>query len=236
MTRYLIALILLSGAAASAQTTFSYDFEQSGEFAQYEACRAPTRSGDRRARRGRRGPLPAPHLARTHALLHAEIAGRCRIVKNLVLSFDYRAEIEEGVTANYLGILFFYEDNSQCGRFDQPFIDEWRRAEVPIAALTSPNDGVLALGREFSRLNLYGRAPDDGALMTVWLDNIRLEVAAESTAISEQTVTSYANPPMFTGARRGRGRRSRCILRARRVRQGDTVTVSPMSFTRRLRR
>ncbi|HCA46923.1 MAG TPA: hypothetical protein DEP45_06025, partial [Armatimonadetes bacterium] len=184
MTRYLIALILLSGVAASAQSTFFYGFEQSGEFAQYEGLQSPDATAEIVAP-GADGDGHCVRLTSRDRTRYCtlSIAGPMPVVKNLVLSFDYRAEIEEGVTANYLGILFFYEDNSQFGRFDQPFTDEWRHVEVPIAGLTSPNDGVLAVGREFARLNLYGRAPDEGALMTVWLDNIRLEVAEASTAI-----------------------------------------------------
>ncbi len=229
MTRYLIALILLAGAAASAQTTFSYDFEQSGEFAQYEGLQSPDGVGEIVAP-GADGEGHCLRLTSRDRTRYCtlSIAGPMPIVKNLVLSFDYRAEIEEGVTANYLGILFFYEDNSQFGRFDQPFTDQWRHVEIPIAGLLSPNDGVLALGREFSRLNLYGRAPDDGALMTVWLDNIRLEVAAVSTAISEQTVTSYANPPMFTWALapgQSGGQSRLQYSRSPEFAEGDTVTV-----------
>ena len=39
MNRLCIALILLSATVAGAQETFSYDFEQSTEFADYEGLR-----------------------------------------------------------------------------------------------------------------------------------------------------------------------------------------------------
>ncbi len=201
MTRYLIALILLSAVTVAAQNTSSYDFEQSEGFAHYERLH----SGDAVAEIVAPGADGKGHCLRLTSRARGRycsltIAQPMPVLKNLVLSFDYRAEIEEGVTANYLSILFSCDDNTQFGRFDQPSTDQWRHVEVPMATLVSPNDGVLAVGEEFVKLNLYRRAPDEGALMAVWLDNLRLEVASANTQISERLETSYANPPMFTWA------------------------------------
>ena len=199
MKRIAVALILLSVAAVSAQQTFSYDFEQSSDFADYEYLSTgdatPEIVAPGAGDEGHCVRLTSPQRGKYCSL---SITRPMPLVKNLVLSFDYRTQIEEGVKGNYLGILFFYADNTQFGRFDQPFSTEWRHAEVPIGSLRSPNDGVLEVGREFTRLNLYGRAPDEGALMTVWLDNIRLEVKSAAGTISDRVQTSLANPPLLT--------------------------------------
>ncbi len=198
MNRLCIALVLLSAMVAGAQETFSYDFEQSEEFADYEGLRAGNATSEIVAPgAGDEGHCLRLSLQTPGRYCALTITRPMPLVKNLTLSFDYRAEIEEGVNAHYLGILFFYEDDKQFGRFDRPFSSEWRHTDVPIGSLISPNEGVLEVGREFAKVNIYGRAPDEGALMTVWLDNISLSVKTTGGLISDRVATSYANPPML---------------------------------------
>ncbi len=163
MLRIALALTLLSAAAAGAQDIFVYDFEQSEDFADYEGLSlsnataeivTPGAGGEGHCVR-----VPSVERRGSCALV---VSRPMPVVKNLVLSFDYRTEIEEGIDGRYLGILFFDADGKQFGRWDQPFSDEWRHAQVPFATLSSPNEGVLAVGGELVRLNLYGRAPDEG--------------------------------------------------------------------------
>lgn len=223
--RIIVALILLSALGAGAQETFVYDFEQSADFADYEglstsnataAIVAPGAGGEGRCVR-----LTTPEPGRYCMLT---ITRPMPVVKNLVLSFDYRAQIEEGKRANYLGILFYDAEGKQFGRFDQPFSDEWRHADVPFTTLASPNEGVLTVGKELTRLNLYGRAPDEGAMMTVWLDNIRLAVAGDVSTISEKVVTSYSDPPLFVWPQDGGTGRVQ-YSRSPEFPEDETVTV-----------
>ncbi|MEA3401712.1 MAG: DUF4962 domain-containing protein [Armatimonadota bacterium] len=197
MMSAMLALALTAAQPADAPV-FHYDFEQSEDFADYEGLS----TGNATPAIVTPGADGQGHCVRLTSLRRGKyctltLAGPMPVVKNLVLSFDYRTEIEEGVQGQYLGILFFYEDGKQFGRFDHHFSPEWRHAEVPIGSLRSPNEGVLEIGREFARLNLYGRAPEDGGLMTVWLDNIRLGVKPMLNVIRDRVETSYANPPMF---------------------------------------
>lgn len=203
--------LLISALAAGAQEVFVYDFEQSTDFAAYEGLStsnatpeiiSPGAGGEGHCLR-----LTTPEPGRYCSL---SITRPMPVVKNLVLSFDYRAQIEEGVRAHYLGILFFDPEGKQFGRFDQPFSDAWRHAEVPLASLTSPNEGVLAVGKTLTRVNVYGRAPDEGAMMTVWLDNLRLAVQAMSSSISERVEVSYSDPPMLVWGRGGGPSRVQC--------------------------
>ena len=233
-TRIVVALIVLAATAAGAQDTFFYDFEQSEDFAAYEGLSTSNATAE----------IVAPGAgAEGHCvqLTSIERGPYCQfsinrpmsVVKNLVLSFDYRTQIEEGIDGRYLGILFFDAENKQYGRWDHRFSDEWRHAEVPFASLSSPNEGVLAVGLELTRLNLYGRAPDEGAMMAVWLDNIRLGVNPNLNVVSDRAEISYSDPPMFAWERvPPRGGNSRLqYSRSPEFPEGETVTVeTPWNF------
>ncbi len=230
-TRIVVALMILATTTAGAQDTFFYDFEQSRDFAAYEGLSTSNATAEIVAP----GADGEGHCVR---LTSIERKGYCQltvtrtmpVVKNLVLSFDYRAQIEEGIDGRYLGILFFDAEGKQYGRWDQPFTDEWRHAEVPFASLSSPNEGVLAVGLELTRLNLYGRAPDEGAMMTVWLDNIRLGVNPDLNVVSERVEISYSDPPMFVWERGSEHNRLQ-YSRSPEFPERQTVTVDmPWNF------
>ncbi|MGD9494881.1 MAG: DUF4962 domain-containing protein [Armatimonadota bacterium] len=230
-TPIVVVLMLLGATAAGAQETFFYDFEQSEEFADYEGLSTSNATAEIVAP----GAGGEGHCVRLTSIERERycilsINRAMPVVKNLVLSFDYRAQIEEGVTANYLGILFFDAEGKQYGRFDHRFSDEWRHAEVPFASLTSPNEGVLRVGLELTRLNLYGRAPDTGGMMTVWLDNIRLGVNPDLNVVRERAEISYSDPPMFVWER-GAPRSRLQYSRSPEFPEGETMTVeTPWNF------
>ncbi len=197
-----VCLALLCPMLVAAQDVFLYDFEQGDDFATYEGLSllsadaeivAPGADGE-----GHCLKISTPEAAR---YCQVSIAGPIEVVKNLVLSFDYRATVAEGQAAKYVGILFFYADTKQFGRWDHKFSDEWIHTEVTLSSLSTSNEGVLEIGREFSRLNLYGRGPDEGADMTVWFDNIRLAVREPVSRVLERVETSQSNPPFLNWPR-----------------------------------
>ncbi len=202
IARIFLTALLVSASAYAADGTFVYDFEQSAEPADYDGL-SPSNAEAAIVAPGSDGTGHCLKLTSVERERYCTLSIRrpMPVVKNLVLSFDYRTEIEEGVKGRYLGILFFDAEGFQFGRWDHPFSDEWRHAEVPFATLASSNEGVLEVGGELVRLNLYGRAPDEGAMMTVWLDNIRLEVRPVLSIVSDKQQTSHANPPMFCWGR-----------------------------------
>ncbi|HUS81207.1 MAG TPA: DUF4962 domain-containing protein, partial [Armatimonadota bacterium] len=193
----ILSLALLPMLAA-AEDVFLYDFEQGEDLAAYQGLDAskvdaaivsPGAGGE--------GHCLRISSRQTDKYCNMTIARPMTVVKNLVLSFDYRATIGEGQKALYVGLIFFYEDGKQFGRWDHKFSDDWAHAEVTLQSLSSGNEGVLEIGRQFVRLNLYGRASDEGGDMTVWFDNIRLGVREQSSRLLEQVETSYNNPPLL---------------------------------------
>lgn len=125
------------------------------------------------------------------------------VEKNLVLSLDHREEIEAGHEGAYLGISF-YVGGEQWFWASDDFSAEWRHLELPFAKLGSSPGKKLAPGIAISRIQIYGRVkektPIKGetkARMTVWLDNIRLDVAEPKSRLTDKIRTSYSNPPMF---------------------------------------
>ena len=120
--------------------------------------------------------------------------------RNLVLSFDYRAEIEAGKDAAYVGILLFAGDKQFFGSV--PFVSEWRHADVPIGTFHPTTGGTLAAGMTFDRINLYVRAKgDETARMHLWLDNVRLSIKTAEGALSDKVRVSNANPPLLNWPR-----------------------------------
>ncbi len=195
----LIVLLLLAAPALSfAAPIYSYDFEDTRTLAEYDGLSftsaepeivSPGAGGSEHCLR-LQTPEPAKYCPMS-------INVPFTVEKNLVLSFDYRAVSDPEPDGNYVGILFFDANGKQFGRFDHRFSDQWRHAEVPFGSLGTPNEGVLDVGLELVRLNLYGRADEDGAMMTVWLDNISLEARTTEGVLSDTVQTSWANPPLL---------------------------------------
>ncbi len=127
------------------------------------------------------------------------------VVKNLVLSFDYKAEIEEGFEGAYLGMSFFVDGQQWFWTSDE-FSGQWRHARVEIGRLKD-DEHVLRPGVVFSRIQLYGRVKDKPGLerktfakMTVWFDNLRVAAGERPRALTDRCRESYSDPPMFAWA------------------------------------
>ncbi len=132
------------------------------------------------------------------------IEGPIVFEKNLVLSFDYRTEVETDFEGAYLGIIFHVDGRQWCFRSEE-FCNEWRRAQIELGRLHEPPARVLRPGMEFSSIRIYARVKEKTAKrgetkagMTLWLDNLRLAVAEPESRLSDTIRTSYSNPPMFT--------------------------------------
>lgn len=203
MTGILAAFALAALCApCGAQVSFAYDFEAGDDLAAYEGLGFSNAEG-RIVPGGADGTGHALQLTtpRPGRYCTLRITRPMTMQKNLVLSFDHRAEIEEGKQAGYLGVLFFDAEGKQWFGMDK-FGPEWKRAEIIVGELHSPNEGVLYLDKPLSHVNIYGRAQGDTeAHMTVWLDNIRLEVMDRAGRLSDAIRVSTANPPLFNWPR-----------------------------------
>ena len=197
-----IGLAALCACASAQEALPSYDFEAGDDLTAYEGLTL----SNARAQVVSDGPEGTGHCLQISSTKPGryttlQIKRPMTLVKNLILSFDHREEIQEGKKAAYLGILLFDKEGKQWFGSDK-FTPEWRHVEVPIARLRSPNEGVLSLGKVLTHVNLYGRAEGDAeALMTVWLDNIRLHTRAAAGKLTDRERTSTANPPLFNWAR-----------------------------------
>lgn len=197
MVRALVGFMLVVAASmASAEVLFEYGFEQGPELKAYEGL---SFGKDTEAAVIERdgGHCLQVRNHKPSAYCQASIKRPMSMRKNLLLSFDHREEIEQGKKPAYLGILFFDKDDKQWFGSDE-FSGTWRHCEIVVADMGSPNQGVLTLGKALERLNLYGRADrSNDAIMTVWLDNIRLETRAMEPKLSDKQRISYSNPPFF---------------------------------------
>ncbi len=121
--------------------------------------------------------------------------------RNLVLSFDYRAEVVGEGQGTYVGVLFFDEDRKQFFG-SVPFRSEWQHAELYVADLHPSNKGTLRLGQRFVKVNIYGRARGDTTCrMKLWLDNIVLTNRPRQGKLTDRVRVSTANPPLFNWPR-----------------------------------
>lgn len=233
MLRSLLAASVLTILAVPlpAEVVFRYDFEQGTDLAAYEGLQFR----DCTAEIVPAGPDGDGHclkLTSKKASRYCTVTIRrpVKLLRNLMLSFDHREEIEEGKRAAYLGLLFFDPADKQWFGSDK-FGPEWKTAEVQVARLNSPNGGVLTLGKELSHLNLYGRAEGDTeAVMTVWLDNIRLETREFAGRRSEASRVSTANPPLFNWSRTDRPSRLEYSRDPEFPEQETTKATTPLNF------
>ncbi|NLY02127.1 MAG: DUF4962 domain-containing protein [Rhodopirellula sp.] len=141
------------------------------------------------------------------------------VVKNLVLSFDYKAEIEEGFEGAYLGMSFFV-DGRQWFWTSDDFSSRWRQAQVEIGRLKD-DEYVLEPGVVFSQIQLYGRVKDKPELerktlakITVWFDNVRISAGPRPSTRTDHSRDSYSDPPTF-GWPQPAGERSRRLQYSR---------------------
>ena len=194
----------LVGLPADAAETLRIDFEQGAEPGQYkrldlksyEAAVVP-REGDTKG-----------HCLRIHNTTPAtacgvQLKGPVTLEKNLMLSFDYRTEIEPGFEGTYLGMIFYVEGKQWFWHSDA-FTSEWRHAEVPLGSLRPWHEHTVQPGLVFSGIQLYGRVKDQTpvkgetkARMTVYLDNIQIAVSQRQSVLTDRVRQSTANPPLF---------------------------------------
>ncbi|NUQ64232.1 MAG: DUF4962 domain-containing protein [Pirellulales bacterium] len=201
---WLAVMSSLPACVVSAADLLKIDFEGSTDLAQYQGIDFSGAAAEiieaAPEGKGRCLKLVTKEPATACAL---RITQPVEVVKNLVLSFDYRAEIEEGFTGRYLGVSF-YVDGKQWFWTSDEFSSRWRHAEVEIGRLKD-DEYVLRPGIVFSRIQLYGRVsdrPDLGdrtrAKITVWFDNVRLSTGPRPSALSKISRDSYCNPPIFS--------------------------------------
>ncbi|MHC4403797.1 MAG: DUF4962 domain-containing protein [Planctomycetota bacterium] len=180
------------------------DFEQGEDLSHYECLNWAALEA---------AVVPSGADARGHCLrIHnptpatscgVRLKGPLTLTKNLLLSFDYRAEIEPGFDGAYLGMIFYVEGKQWFWHSDA-FSAQWRHAEVPLGSLRPWQGHTVRPGLVFSGIQLYGRVKDKTpvkgetkARMTVYLDNIQIDVSPRQSILTDRTRQSTANPPMF---------------------------------------
>ncbi|NLS94931.1 MAG: DUF4962 domain-containing protein [Planctomycetaceae bacterium] len=202
----LVSIILTPGAIprAPAAELPRIDFEQGDDLSKYERLDWGRLEAD---------VVPGGLDGKGHCLrLHnstpattcgVRLKGPVTLTKNLLLSFDYRTEIELGFEGAYLGMIF-YVDGEQWFWHSDEFSAEWRHAEVSLGALPPWQEHTVRSGLVFSGIQVYGRVKDKtttkgetNARMTVYLDNIQIDVAQRKSVLTDRERDSTANPPMF---------------------------------------
>lgn len=202
-------LAVIAGQCCAAEAdVFLIDFERGADFAAYEGLDV----GNLEAGIVEGGPDGKGHCLRLHNATPAtacplRVRRPIEVQKNLILSFDYRVNIESGYDGEYLGMSWFVDGEQWFWTSDQ-FSSEWRHAEVQIARLRSSNGKVIRPGLKFSHVQLYGRVKEvtevrtaTKARMTVWFDNIRLFAGLPKSTLTDRTRDSTSNPPMFHWSR-----------------------------------
>ncbi len=199
-----VLLVAITLPALPVAQVFAYDFEQSDDPATYDdldvsKVESEIVDGPTGQCLQARNPAPGRYAV-------VSVRRPFALEKNLILSFDYRAECSDPKDAGYVACLFFEPDDTQYFGSDS-FTDGWRHAEFALADLHSPNDGTLELGAQLSHVNLYARAKGEAEpRMTLWLDNIRLEARPREGRMTDTVRVSYATPPFFNWVRSARGR------------------------------
>ncbi|MHB8997042.1 MAG: DUF4962 domain-containing protein [Armatimonadota bacterium] len=190
-------LCLLLAASATAAPLVSLDFEQGTDLKSYPSLSLKDLTSEIVAG-GADGAGHCLKIANTSPSKYcqASVRGPFAMQKNLVLSFDHKEQIEGG-KPNYMGIIFNGEKNTQWFASDT-FSDQWRHVEIIVGDMQSPTDTIMTATTVFPSVNLYGRASnEEPGKMTVWLDNIRLEVAEPKPVLTDRQRISYSNPPFF---------------------------------------
>jgi hypothetical protein len=194
----------LLNQAAWAATPFSADFEQGPETATYQGLDFDKR----RAEIVSGGPASKGHCLRLESLKPETACGLMikrpiTVEKNLVLSLDYRTEIEKPYQGAYLGIAF-YVDGQQWFWTSDEFSNQWRHAEVAIGKLRGKEGREMKPGLVLSGVQLYGRVKEQTdvrgqtkAQITVWFDNLRIETKEAQGTLTDKIRDSDANPPLF---------------------------------------
>jgi len=207
----LLIFCLFVGEAASAThgeaaetEIFLIDFEQGAGLAAYEGLDAGKLDSDIiEGGRDGRGHCLRLHNDTPATACALRVRRPIEVQRNLILSFDYRVEIEPGYGGEYLGMSWFVDGEQWFWTSDQ-FSDEWRHAEVQIPKLRSSSGKAIRPGLVISHVQLYGRVKEvtevrtaTRARMTVWFDNIRLFTGMPKSTLTERTRDSHSNPPMF---------------------------------------
>lgn len=195
---------LLLGHSAWAADRFRVDFENGTELSRYEGLDFDKRQAQIVAG----GPDGQGHCLRLQTLkpeafCNLYLQGPIPVEKNLTLSFDYRAEIEQPYEGAYLGMGFFVDGKQWFWHSDE-FSGQWRHAEVAIGRLCGKEGHEMKPGLVLSKVQLYGRVKEQTAVkgqtkarITVWFDNLRLSTDPPQSTLTDKTRTSDANPPLF---------------------------------------
>ena len=193
-----------AGSTTPAAEIFMIDFEQGDDVSIYEGLDY----GNVEAEIVEGGPDGTGRCLRLHNPAPAtscplRVRRPIEVEKNLILSFDYRAEIEAGFEGAYLGMSWFVDGKQWFWTSDE-FSGQWRHAQVQIPKLRSSSGKVIEPGLVFSSVQLYGRVKETTevrtatkARITVWFDNIRLYTGHPKRTLSERTRDSHSNPPLF---------------------------------------
>jgi hypothetical protein len=195
----LIVCALLMPLAASADVKLAYDFEQSTDLKSYATLALGKGMAGEIVPGGIDGKGQCLKITNREPDKYCQVSVRLdRLMeKNLTVAFDHRETIEPGKQALYLGIIFGGPQSSQWFGSDK-FTDQWRHVELSPADMASPTNTTLTLQTLLSSVSLYGRASNDTpALMTVWLDNIRLHTDPRPSQLSDRVRTSYTAAPFF---------------------------------------
>jgi len=194
----------LVGLPASASETLRIDFEQGAEPGQYKRLDLKSHEATVVLCEGdAKGHCLRIHNATPATSCGVELKGPVTLVKNLMLSFDYRTEIEPGFEGAYLGMIFYVEGKQWFWHSDA-FTADWRHAEVPLGSLRPWHEHTVRPGLVLSGIQLYGRVKDQTpvkgetkARMTVYLDNVQIAVSEWQSVLIDRVRESTANPPMF---------------------------------------
>ena len=206
MAGLLVSGVLLFEADSdvTAAEPLRIDFEQGEDLAQYRSLN--WRKTEAAVVPG--GVDDVGHCLRLHNSVPStacgvRLEGPLKLTKNLKLSFDYRVEIEPGFDGAYLGMIFYVEGKQWFWDSDE-FSSTWRHAEIPLGGLSPWQGHVVEPGLVFSGIQLYGRVKDKTSVkgetkarMTVYLDNIQIDVSPRKSILTDQVRESTANPPMF---------------------------------------
>ncbi len=207
----LLTFCVFMGGAVSAghgqiseREIYLIDFEQATDVAAYEGLNV----GHLESEIIEGGPDGRGRCLRLHNTTPAtacalRVRRPIEVQRNLILSFDYRVEIEPGYGGEYLGMSWFVDGEQWFWTSDE-FSGEWRHAEVQIPKLRSSSEKAIRPGLVISHVQLYGRVKEvtkvrtaTKARMTVWFDNIRLFTGMPKSTVTDRTRDSHSNPPMF---------------------------------------